>query len=224
MIDLKSKSTAPKWLSPMLDFGPLILFFAANKFGGSDTDPTRGPLVGTAVFMVAIVIALFVSKWKLGKISPMMWMSAILVTGFGALTLWFRDPSFIQLKPTLIYLLFAVILFAGLIRGKALLKYLLEYAFSGVDETGWKKLSRNWALFFLLMAGFNEVINNGALLVLLSSGFDEMTKRPEIFSFDTWLAIKTWGVTILFFIFNMTQIPMLMRHGLKLDTIEASKE
>ncbi len=223
MSDLNSKVPAPKWLTPMLDFGPLILFFAANKFGGSDTDPTRGPLVGTAVFMVAIVIALFVSKWKLGKISPMMWMSAILVTGFGALTLWFRDPSFIQLKPTLIYLLFAVILFAGLIRGKALLKYLLKYAFSGVDETGWKNLSRNWALFFLLMAGFNEVINNWALFVLLSSGFDEMTKRPEIFSFDTWLTIKTWGVTILFFVFNMTQIPMLMRHGLKLDVSDGSE-
>jgi intracellular septation protein len=191
-------NAAPKWLSPMLDFGPLLLFFLANWLGGSKTDPTRGPLVGTAVFMVAIIIALIVSKVKLGKISPMMWVSAILVTGFGALTLWFRDPAFIQLKPTLIYLLFAAILFGGLFRGKALLKYLLEYAFDGVSNTGWKNLSRNWALFFVLMAALNEVLRYN-------------------FSFDSWLAIKTWGVTILFFVFNMTQIPMLMRHGLKLD-------
>ena len=203
MSDLNSKAPAPKWLSPMLDFGPLLLFFGANWLGSSKTDPTRGPLIGTAVFMAAIIIALIVSKVKLGKISPMMWVSAILVTGFGALTLWFRDPSFIQLKPTLIYLLFAAILFGGLLRGKALLKYLLEYAFDGVNDAGWKNLSRNWALFFVLMAALNEVLR-------------------YYFAFDTWLAIKTWGVTILFFIFNMTQIPMLMRHGLKLDVSDSS--
>ncbi len=203
MSDLNSKAPAPKWLSPMLDFGPLLLFFGANWLGSSKTDPTRGPLIGTAVFMAAIIIALIVSKVKLGKISPMMWVSAILVTGFGALTLWFRDPSFIQLKPTLIYLLFAAILFGGLLRGKALLKYLLEYAFDGVNDAGWKNLSRNWALFFVLMAALNEVLR-------------------YYFAFDTWLAIKTWGVTILFFIFNMTQIPMLMRHGLKLDVSDGS--
>jgi intracellular septation protein len=201
MTETENKPTPPKWLSPLLDFGPLLCFFGANWLGSSKTDPTRGPLIGTAVFMVAIVIALIVSKVKMGRISPMMWVSAILVTGFGALTLWFRDPSFIQLKPTLIYLLFAAILFAGLLRGKALLKYLLEYAFDGVDDDGWKKLSRNWALFFILMAALNEVLRH-------------------FFAFDTWLAIKTWGVTILFFGFNMTQIPMLIRHGLKLQHSE----
>jgi intracellular septation protein len=201
MKETEMKSPPPKWLSPLLDFGPLLAFFAANWLGSSKTDPTRGPLAGTAVFMVAIIIALIVSKVKLGKISPMMWVSAILVTGFGALTLWFRDPSFIQLKPTLIYLLFAAILFGGLLRGKALLKYLLEYAFDGVDDGGWMKLSRNWALFFIMMAGLNEVLRH-------------------FFAFDTWLAIKTWGVTVLFFIFNMTQIPMLIRHGLKLEMSE----
>jgi intracellular septation protein len=201
MTQTDTPSPAPKWLSPMLDFGPLLLFFLANWLAGSKSDPTQGPLVGTAVFMVAITIALIVSKWKLGKISPMMLMSAVLVIGFGALTLWFRDPKFIQLKPTLIYLLFASVLFAGLLRGKAFLKYLLEYAFDGVDEDGWRKLSRNWALFFVAMAGANEIIR-------------------EYFTFDTWLAVKTWGITILFFVFNMSQIPMLMKHGLKLAETE----
>jgi intracellular septation protein len=201
MNEVSTKPDAPKWLSPMLDFGPLLLFFAANWLGSSKADPTRGPLIGTAVFMIAIIIALAVSKWKLGKISPMMWMSAVLVVGFGALTLWFRDPKFIQLKPTLIYALFASVLFVGLLRDKALLKYLLEYAFDGVDESGWRKLSRNWAIFFVAMAATNEVLRH-------------------FFAFDTWLAIKTWGVTILFFIFNMTQIPMLLKHGLKLAETE----
>lgn len=204
MTQATDKSAPPKWLSPMLDFGPLLLFFAGNWYFGSKQDLSAGPLAGTAIFMVAIIIALIVSKWKLGKISPMMWMSAILVTGFGALTLWFGDPKFIQLKPTLIYLLFAAILFGGLLRGKPLLKYLLEYAFEGVDHKGWSKLSRNWALFFVAMAGANE---------LLRLQFD----------FDTWLAAKTWGVTILFFLFNMSQIPMLLKHGLNLGDLEEKK-
>ncbi|MFC4291970.1 inner membrane-spanning protein YciB [Sphingorhabdus arenilitoris] len=193
------KDAPPKWLSPLLDYGPLLLFFVTNWWFGSKEDPARGPLISTAVFMVAIIAALIVSKWKLGKVSPMMWVSAVLVTGFGALTLWFRDPQFIQIKPTLIYLLFAAILFGGLLRGKALLQNLLAYAFDGVDDKGWIKLSRNWAIFFLAMAGLNEII-----------------RQDRWFSFDTWLLLKVWGVTALFFLFNMTQIPMLMRHGLKL--------
>ncbi len=201
MSKMNTKKPVPKWLTPMLDFGPLLLFFAANWLAGSKSDPARGPIVGTAVFMVAIIAALIVSKWKLGKISPMMWVSAILVVGFGALTLWLRDPKFIQIKPTLIYLLFAAILFGGLLRKKALLKNLLEYAFDGVDQDGWKKLSRNWAFFFLCMAATNELLRH-------------------FFDFSTWLAIKTWGVTILFFIFNMSQVPMLLKHGLTLGNIE----
>ncbi|NJM49603.1 MAG: septation protein IspZ [Sphingomonadales bacterium] len=208
MSDLETgKSPPPKWLSPVLDYGPLLLFFLTNWWFGSKADPTRGPIISTGVFMVAIIAALIISKWKLGKISPMMWVSAVLVTGFGALTLWFRDPKFIQIKPTLIYLLFAAILFGGLLRGKALLQYLLQYAFDGVDHAGWMKLSRNWALFFVAMAGLNEII-----------------RQDRWFSFDTWLLLKVWGVTALFFLFNMTQIPMLMRHGLKLGEDEGEEK
>lgn len=200
------QKAAPKWLAQLLDYGPLLLFFATNWWFASKSDPARGPIVSTGVFMAAILTALIISKWKLGKISPMMWVSAILVIGFGALTLWFHDPKFIQIKPTLVYLLFAGILFGGLLRGKALLQYLLSFAFTGVDQAGWMKLSRNWALFFLAMAGLNEII-----------------RRDEWFSFDSWLLLKVWGVTALFFIFNMTQIPMLLRHGLKLQDEESDQ-
>jgi intracellular septation protein len=197
MSDVKNTAAPPKWLPPMLDFGPLLLFFITNWWFASKANPTAGPLAGTTVFMVAIIAALIISKWKLGKISPMMWMSAILVTGFGALTLWFQDPEFIKLKPTAIYLLFAAVLFTGLFRGKAFLQYLLEYAFEGVDHAGWMKLSRNWALFFIVMAGLNEILRRN-------------------FDTDTWLTVKTFGVTIIFFLFNMSQIPMLVKHGLNL--------
>lgn len=184
-------------LSLALDFGPLLVFFLGYKFAGA--------IMGTAVFMAAIVVAVLVSKWKLGRVSPMLWLSALLVLFFGGLTIYFHDEKFIQIKPTIIYTFFAAMLFAGLMRGKPLLKYLLQAAYDGLSEEGWRKLSRNWAFFFVGMAIANEAMR--ALL-----------------SFDTWLAVKVWGVTIVSMLFAAANIPMLTRHGLnigeKLDSDE----
>ena len=204
MTDAAAPAKKNTSLNYALDYGPLLIFFLAYKLGGSDSDPTQGPLVGTGVFMVAIAIAVAVSKWKLGRVSPMLWLSAVLVVGFGALTLWFRDPKFIQIKPTIIYLFFAALLIGGVLRGKAMLKYVLEAAYEGLTEQGWRKLSLNWGLFFLALAGANELMRS-------------------TLSFDTWLTVKVWGVTAATFLFAIANIPMLMRHGLSLGD-EASEK
>lgn len=177
-------------LSLALDFGPLLVFFLGFKL--------IGMIAGTALFMGAITLAVIVSKWKLGKVSPMLWLSAILVVFFGGLTIYFNDQRFIQIKPTIIYSFFALLLLGGLAKGKPLLKYLLQAAYDGLDETGWRKLSRNWAIFFVVMAGANEIM------------------RASM-SFDTWLTVKVWGMTILSFLFAAANIPMLLKHGLVLD-------
>ena len=83
-------------------------------------------------------VALFVSKWRLGRISPMLWLSTLLIVGFGSLTVWLNDPFYIQVKPTVIYIFFAAVLFGGLLRGKAMLKYLLQSAFDGLSDEGWQ--------------------------------------------------------------------------------------
>lgn len=184
-------------LSFMLDFGPLLLFFLASKFGASATDPRQGAIVGTAVFMGAIVIAAIVSKARLGRISPMLKLTAALGLFFGGLTLWFHDERFIQIKPTIIYAFFALLLLFGWLRGKAMLRYVLEAAYDGLDDAGWLKLSLNWGLFFVALALANEAMR--ALL-----------------DFDLWLTLKVWGVTAVTFLFAMANIPMLLKHGLKL--------
>lgn len=194
-----------KGLGFALDFGPLLVFFLTYKFAVPGDNPILSAIYGTAAFMVAILIAVVVSKWKLGKISPMLWLSAVLVIGFGALTIYFNDPRFIQIKPTIIYLGFAVILGVGLLRGKAMLKYLLEAAYEGLSDEGWLKLSRNWAVFFVAMAVLNE-----AMRLFLS--------------FDMWLTLKVWGITILSFIFAIANVPMLMRHGLDLGQDDEAEE
>jgi len=191
------------WLNFAIDFGPLLVFFLTYKLssgGEGSFAATTGAIKGTLAFMAAIVVAMIVSKWKLGKISPMLWMSGILVLGFGALTVWFHDERFIVMKPTIIYAAFAVLLLGGWLMKRPMLKYLLQSALEGVSEKGWLTLSRNWGLFFAALG-----IANHVMYELIEAGR---------MSFDLWLTIKVWGVTALSFLFALTQLPVMMRNGL----------
>ena len=202
------KPTHNGTLSLALDFGPLLVFFLSYKGAGwiwGPGNPVTAMTLGTAAFMAAIVIAVIISKVKLGRVSPMLWLSALLILFFGGLTIYFHDQSFIQVKPTIIYAFFALMLFAGWLRGKPLLQYLLQAAYDGLTHEGWMKLSRNWALFFVAMAVANEAMR-------------------RTMSFDTWLAVKVWGVTVVSVIFAGANIPMLLRHGLSLGDEPASDE
>lgn len=196
-----AKERGPTWLPYLIDFGPLLVFFLTYKFGAPAAEKyalTTAAIRATGAFMVAIMAAVAVSKWKLGRVSPMLWMSAGLVIVFGALTVYLRDARFIMLKPTIIYVLLGAALLIGWLRGKPLLKYLLQAAYDGLTHEGWLKLSRNWGLFFLVLALVNEVA------------------RREL-SFDHWLTLKVWGVTALTFAFALAQTPLLLRHGLKIQ-------
>ena len=106
-----------------------------------------------------------------------------------------------QLKPTIIYATFGVVLLAGFFTGRALLKILLEAAFEGLSDEGWLKLSRNWGVFFLVLAGLNEVL------------------RAQM-SFEGWLWAKFWVFLPLTFIFTFANIPMLLKHGLSIESEE----
>ena len=199
MSDTKPAKAKSSWLNLAVDYGPLLVFFVAYRWAKPEDGGGIGEVLAvtksTLAFMVATVIALIVSKWRLGRISPMLWLSSLLIVGFGSLTIWLNDPFYIQVKPTVIYLFFAAVLFGGLLRGKAMLKYLLQSAFEGLSDEGWRKLSRNWAVWFVALAVANEILR-------------------QVLSFDGWLQAKLWGVSIASFLFTFAQIPMLLRHGL----------
>src|SRR4030095_11583259 len=186
-----SEAKGSSW-TMLLDYGPLIVFFVAYKLAGSGL---QGSLVPTLAFMVAVLISIFVGLTVVKRVSPMVWISTILILGFGAITLYLRDPRFIQMKPTFIYVGFAALLGGGLFRGKALLKWLFGPVFPGLTEEGWRKLSRNWALFFLALAIANEVMR-------------------ATLTCDTWLTVKVWGVTVVSILFAIANMPMLLRYGL----------
>ena len=171
-----------------VDFGPLLVFFAASKFGGV--------FVATGAFMVATLVAMAVSLLKTGRVPPMLIFTGIIVMVFGGLTLWLKDKTFIQLKPTLIYVMFAAILFFGLATRRPTLKLVLHDAFPALEEAGWMKLTRNWAVFFVVLAGANEVAR-------------------RLLSFDHWVDFKVWGVVAATFLFAAAQAPILAKHGVK---------
>lgn len=157
-----------------IDLLPLLAFFAVYMAFGIQP--------ATAVLMAASVIAMIASRILLGHISAALFVSTVLVLGFGALTLFFNDPSFIKIKPTFVYLLFAAALFGGLLLGKPMLQSLLGEALRLTGE-GWSKLSVRWGFFFVAMAGLNEIVWRN-------------------FTETAWASFKVFGflpLTVLFF-------------------------
>ena len=127
-MDQAAKKPKSGWLNLLVDYGPVLVFFLVYKyFSPADKEDAIGEVMavvkGTGSFMVAALIAMSVSKWKLGRISPMLMLSTGLIVFFGALTIALRDPFWIQIKPTAIYLFFGLSLLIGIARGKPLLKY-----------------------------------------------------------------------------------------------------
>ena len=193
------------WLKIALDLGPLLLFFYANSRpalfepifaplipDAVATGERAGIFVATAVFMVAIIAALIVSYVLTRRLPMMALVSAFIVVVFGALTLILQNETFIKLKPTIIYGLFTVTLFGGLVFRKPLLAMVFDQVFHLTDE-GWRRLTVRWALFFLALAVLNEIV-----------------WRTQ--STDTWVAFKVFGVVPLTFAFAALQYPLLTKY------------
>lgn len=181
---------APKmspWLKIGLELGPLVLFFAANGYGGI--------YVATGVFMAATLAAL-AAMWVLARrIAVMPLVSAVVVMVFGGLTLWLQDDHFIKMKPTMVNALFGLLLLGGLVFRKPLLPYVFDGMVKLTDE-GWRLLTIRWGVFFLVMAVVNEIVWRSV-------------------STDTWVAFKTFGYLPLTFVFAMAQAPLMARYELK---------
>ena len=184
------------------DYGPIMLFFLVYKYSAPANHADMileiaAVIKGTLAFMGGAIAAFAFSLARYRHVSPMLWLSTVLILFFVGLTIWTKDPRWISHKPSVVYIVFAFLLIAGWRRGKALLKVLLGAAFEGLDDAGWLLLSRNWGFFFLFLAGLNEVFAN-----------------RDWFSFDAWLKAKLWLFMPLSFLFTFAHMPMLLRHGL----------
>jgi intracellular septation protein len=190
------------FIKSALEFGPVLLFFVAylrmkdNTYtiGGTDYE---GFIVVTALF-IPLLIASTGALWALtGKLSRMQVATVILVVLFGGLSVWLNDERFFKVKPTMIYLLFGGILGVGLLRGQSYLKYVMEEMMP-LQDTGWMILTRRLMMCFFALALANEVI-------------------WRMFSTETWVYFKTFGLTAIIMVFFMTQGRLFETYGIEKD-------
>ncbi|MGF0539802.1 septation protein A [Agrobacterium sp. ES01] len=182
-----------------LEIGPLLVFFFGNlrsewlaqKFPALSV--IGGPLlIATALFMVATVISLIVSKIVFKHLPVMPFVSGVVVLVFGSLSIWLQDETFIKMKPTIVNALFGTVLLGGLYFGRSLLGYVFNAAFQ-LDDEGWRKLTLRWGIFFLFLAVLNEAVWRN-------------------FSDDVWVNFKVWGTMPITILFTLAQMPLIMRH------------
>jgi intracellular septation protein len=183
---MRSASSAPRWLKPAVDYGPLAVFFA--------TYVTHGLMAATGALIAASLVA-FAAAWALERRVPMIpLMTAAIVAIFGGLTLWLQDATFIKMKPTIVQALFALILLGGLALRRPLLKPLLGPMMPPMSDAAWRQFTLRYALFFVAMAALNEVV-----------------WRTQ--STDFWVTFKVFGLSGLTFLFILSQIPFVGRQA-----------
>jgi intracellular septation protein len=173
----------PKTRRAILDFTPLLLFFIASKIFGI--------YVATAVLIVSVFTALAIGYWIERRVSPSALITAALILVLGGLTLYLHNVVYLQIKLTIFYTFFALVLLGGLAFNRLFLKYAFAPAFE-ISEEGWRALSFRFGLFYLALAVLNEIV------------------RRE-FSVSIWVDFKVFGVIGLHFLFMLAQVPLLMK-------------
>ena len=169
------------------DFGPLLIFFTIYYKSGNNLSVAIPPLIIATI--IAVVAIYFLEK----KIPYIPLMGGVIISLFGGLTLYFNNPVFLYMKPTIINIIFAITLIVGkTFFNKNFLEFFFKTAFQ-LDELGWNKLNNRWAYFFIFLAILNELV-----------------WRTQ--SEATWVNFKVWGILPLTFIFTALQLPMINKH------------
>ncbi len=175
------------FLKFVADFGPLLIFFTIYYKSGNNLSIAIPPLI------IATIIAVVVIYLLERKIPYIPLMGGVIITLFGGLTLYFDNPVFLYMKPTIINILFALaLIFGKLFFNKNFLKFFFKTAFN-LDELGWNKLNTRWAYFFIFLAVLNELI---------------WRTQPE----TTWVNFKVWGILPITFLFTAFQLPLINKH------------
>ena len=164
-----------------------MIFFTIYYKTENNLSAAIPPLIISTIIAVAIMY--FVEK----KIPFVPLVGGVIITLFGGLTLYFDNPVFIYMKPTIVNIIFAGILITSKVFfQKNFLKFFLKTAFQ-LQETGWDKLNFRWAYFFIFLAIINEIV---------------WRTQPE----TTWVNFKVWGILPITFIFTFFQVPLIKKY------------
>ena len=169
------------------DLGPLLIFFLVYYKSGKDLKIAIPP------FIVATIVSLII-VWLLEKKIPMVpLISGILITFFGGLTIYFDNPVFMYMKPTIINILFGLsLLFGKFFTNEPVLKRILGKSVPLSDE-GWEILNNRWMYFFFSLAILNEIVWR--------------TQSEEF-----WVNFKVWGLLPITFLFTAFQIGLINKY------------
>jgi len=196
--DQMSEQKTNPMIKTVLEFGPILAFFVAYLWlkddiftiGGREYD---GFIVVTAGFIPVFLLAMGALWWLTGHLSKMQVVTAVLIVVFGGMSVWFNDPRFFKMKPTIIYLLFGGVLAFGVMRGQSYMQSLMDGVMPLNDE-GWMILTKRICYFFLGLALLNELV-------------------WRTMSEETWVYFKTFGLTAAIFLFFMTQGALFRDYG-----------
>lgn len=188
---IKKKEGIAKFLC---DYLPLIIFFIAYKVPKSFLiNYHLEPLIFATICLVfTAIISLIISYILIKKISQIALFSTIILTIFGSLTAIFNDEIFIKIKPTIINLIFAIILIVSYIKKKPILAILFESQIQ-MSKQSWLTLSLRFGCYFIFLAILNEIIWRN-------------------FTTDFWVDFKVFGMMTLSIIFMILQFPFLVRN------------
>ena len=174
----------------LTDFGPLLIFFVIYF------NYDQNLMIAIPPFVIATLIALVVVYFSEKKIPMVPLVGGIIITLFGGLTLYFDNKIFFYMKPTIINLLFAAVLFFGkYFTQKPLLKIFFQNALK-LEDDGWKKLNYRWSCFFIFVAILTEIV---------------WRTQSEVF----WVHFKVWGLLPISFLFVASQVPLIKKYKLK---------
>jgi len=174
----------------LTDFGPLLIFFIVYFKNNQDLKIAIPP------FVLATLIALGITYILERKIPMVPLTSGVIITLFGGLTLYFDNKIFFYMKPTIVNLLFAAVLYFGkFFTEKPLLKIFFKTTMQ-IEDEGWKKLNDRWIIFFIFVAILNECV---------------WRTQTEAF----WVNFKVWGLLPISFIFAASQITLINKYKLE---------
>ncbi|MEZ5894287.1 MAG: inner membrane-spanning protein YciB [Parvularculaceae bacterium] len=203
----------------LVDFGPLLVFFVAYFFGRK-LAPLAGGILGrefsveeggemflaVAAFMPAYAAAFIYSVVKERRVAPMLFISGVAIGVLGSLTLILHDKTFFYMKPTIVYLMFSLLLGAGIATGRNFLRTLFDGALHMPDDA-WRTLTRRYIVFFALLALANEI------------AWRWLTRECDLAATvacageGQWVNLKIWGFTGVNVLFAIIQAPFISRHA-----------
>ena len=172
------------------EFAPLLIFFVIYFNNDNDLKLAIPP------FVIATLFSLIIIYWLEKKIPMVALTGGIIITLFGGLTLYFDNKIFFYMKPTIVNLLFAAVLYFGrFFTEKPLLKIFFKTTMK-IEDEGWKKLNYRWISFFIFVAILNEIV---------------WRTQSEAF----WVNFKVWGLLPISFLFAVSQVPLINKYKLK---------